>query len=79
MIDGYTITELDAAILAIAGEAAINAVQHGRPRPHAMLNAAQQAWIDQRPEDEHTRALRAGLADLNTKGGLLPRDGVWPV
>jgi hypothetical protein len=65
-----------AGVLAIAGEAAIKAVQHDQSRPHALLDAAPQAWIQPHPEDDHSRALRCVPDDLNKKGVLLPRDGV---
>jgi len=72
---GYTIAEIDAAIQAITPRM-VAMVNHARP--HVMNDAAAQAWITQRPEDEHSRVLRAGLLDLQTKGYLIPSDGVWP-
>lgn len=71
----YTIAEIDAAISAIAG---CRGLQANHRRPRAMLDAAAVAWTDERPEDEHSRVLRAAIRDLNTKGHLAPSDGVWP-
>lgn len=47
-------------------------------RPYVMNEAAAQAWITERQEDEHSRILRVALLDLQTKGYLTPIDDVWP-
>lgn len=71
----YTIAQIDAAIIDIVpSQRAIIS----RSRPHAMLDAAGVAWVNERPEDDHSRILRAAIKDLNTFGHLKPHDGVWP-
>ncbi len=74
----YTIDQIDDAIRAIAGERAVRRGDYGWHRVHAMLGAAGQAWIDQRPEDAHSDILRTALKDLNKDGYLRPYDGKWP-
>jgi hypothetical protein len=74
----YTIASIDEAMRQIAGERAVRPGDYGWNRVTTMLSVASRAWIDERPEDEHSRILRAALRDLNTKGCLTPSDGVWP-
>lgn len=73
----YTIDQLDEAIVAILGE---HGVRRGDPswaRTHALLDAGFKAWKVKRPEDQHTRRIRAALDDVQ-RSGLQPTDGVFP-
>lgn len=74
----YTIDQIDEAIRAIVGNNGVDRTSASWARPHAMLSAAGQSWINQRPEDHHSAILRSAPLDLNKTGCLHPHDGVWP-
>ena len=74
----YTIDQLDNAMCEIAGARFVRPGDLGWTRPHAMITVASRAFIDHRPEDEHTTILREALLDLEKAGCLKPSDGIWP-
>lgn len=76
--ESYTIAQIDDAMRAISGERAVRVGEPGWHRTTQMIACAARAWINQRPDDDHARALRAGLLDLEQDGKLKPHDGVWP-
>lgn len=74
----YTMAQIDAALVAILGEPAVRVGKADWHRPHAITQAAGVAWLAKRPEDEHTRVLRAAHRDLEMTCQFQPHDGVWP-
>lgn len=74
----YTMAQIDAALVAVLGEPAVRVGKADWHRPHAITQAAGVAWLAKRPEDEHTRVLRAAHRDLEMTCQFQPHDGVWP-
>lgn len=74
----YTIAQVDEAIRVIAGHHAVRPGDWGWSRPHACLSAASRAWIEERPEDEHSAILRSAIRDLDEHGFFKPVDGAFP-
>jgi hypothetical protein len=73
----YTIQQIDDAIIAILGPNGVRRGDWSWARPTAMLVAASRAWILERPEDEHSKLLRAALKDMDKFGYMKPLGG-WP-
>lgn len=68
----YTMVQVDAALEAIIGSKVFEAYKSGSlyNRPMLCDRCATMAWVEMRPEDEHSAILRSAIEDLRTYGDV---------